>query len=52
MISSAIRIPSAIRLAAMASVLFGGVLTACAQNTWQQQEFFQNSESQHGYFYS
>ena len=38
--------------AAVVCALSGGLLAAHAQQSWQQQEFFQNSESVHAYFYS
>jgi hypothetical protein len=52
-------LPQAIRTAlnhacsaAVVCALSGGLLAAHAQQSWQQQEFFQNSESLHSYFYS
>jgi hypothetical protein len=40
------------RSAAVVCALSAGLLAAHAQQSWQQQEFFQNSESVHAYFYS
>jgi len=41
-----------IRSAIITTMLAASLVAAHAQHEWQQQEFFQNSESLHAYFYS